>query len=219
MQLNKFIDIMEDIGFELIMYRADIKDRDTCNPLAGELITNSKNLREIYSACWYGEEFFTYLFPPNLVSDGRGSNEVVTLNSDVDRIYLPKNKFISGEYLNSQESHHFFIITTSNKAYVLNTYGGELSLYIQTLNLGDTDDLINGIINSNQGSFEEFFGIIPIKTSVSPKFDSIELIIYNNYIESLDIISHIKSKTIGLIKMSRTDIDTDELIKIYNRIK
>jgi hypothetical protein len=212
-QLAKFLDIMDDIGFHMHMYRTDIYERDSCDLYDHELISNSENAKQMYSGCWFGDKFFGHLFPSE-------NKEVINFDkTNMPQEYkFPSNKFIIGYYDSDMESHHFFIITTNDQLYVLNTYGGVLELVITSWSLEEANRLFNRILHNDLNAYKSFFG-------VSTDYDKINIIrelsftIYDNYIEKLDIVKYIKNELVDLKTKARTSIDAAEIQKLINRIK
>lgn len=145
MDLNDFITIMEEIGFYLVKYYADVYHRqDTgLSPLAN--IVNNRQMKLTYSACWYGGLFFKWLFP----------QPSITTN------ILNPWKIIHGYFSSDQECHYFLIITTDNQAVVFNTYGGIAEVIINTLQLNEANELLERINENDVSAIEPLFGIFP----------------------------------------------------------
>lgn len=95
-ELSKFLDIMDDVGFDLIKYYADIYFRHETDFEPTDNIVDNIEAELIYSGSWFGGYFFKWLFPASSIM-------IDTLN---------KNMFVHGEFESDRESHYFFIITT-----------------------------------------------------------------------------------------------------------
>lgn len=197
MELNEFVEIMEDIGFDLIKYFADVYYRqETGYPFTNN-ITNNKQMENTYSSCWYGGLFFEWLFPDNKI---------------------PTNKFhpwrlIHGNFSSDQECHYFFIITTDNEAIIFNTYGGLKYLIVNTLSLDEANILLERFLDNDVSSIEELFGITPDYDEMFIEEFTIEESFYR-----LPTKEELISKIDELINKAHTIEDSLEILKLKDFI-
>ena len=144
-ELTKFLDIMQDVGFDLIKYYADVYYRHETSFESTVNVVHNKEAEFIYSGCWYGGYFFQWLFP----------SPSTTIN------ILDKNMFVHGEFCSDRECHYFFIITNDTKAMVFSTYGGIPELITNTLSLDNANELLARIKDNDVSAIESFFNITP----------------------------------------------------------
>lgn len=143
--INYFIGLMDQIGFELIKYTADIRHRsETEIPFDAPLI-DYPGASDIYSACWYGGEFFKWLF----------HDTGILIN------VLESNQIYHGSFEGVPECHYFFIITTEDEAIILNTYGGIDYLIISRLSLASANIQLDLLRRNYIPAIEELFGVNP----------------------------------------------------------
>jgi len=199
--IKMFISIMNKIGFDMIKYYADINYRHETDISEIENIVDNNDACLIYSGCWYTGYFYEWLLPCNSFIS-------------VDKIY--PNNIIHCDYESNMEEHHFFIITTDNKMYLFNTFGGTPELIINILDIEVGNELLKEIIIGNIKSFEQFFGMKPNYKKY--KFNSLELRECNNYLPSLYIREYMKEKVIELYQNAWTKEDQDEIFLMFKNI-
>jgi len=133
---------METYGFELSVYYAHAyhqQESSVRTPITG----NRKN-KFIYSFSYFGQEFFKWLF-----SQTEEKTEIVK-----------DNKITFGILVNSNEEHHFTILTEDNNAIVLSTYKGADQMFINDVKI----DKLNSLLKQKEGdtdSYEDLFNIVP----------------------------------------------------------
>ena len=94
----------------------------------------------MYSTCWFGEEFFVWLFKDQYE---RSFNDCDSLELPIT---LSENSNIHGSY-EYGESHSFFIMTTEDEAIIFNNYGGSCNFKVNTLSIERAEELLNNIYN------------------------------------------------------------------------
>ncbi len=107
----------------------------------------------MYSTCWFGEEFFVWLFK-DIYKRSFCSNSLKL------PIILPKNSNIHGCY-EYKESHSFFIMTTKDKVVIFNNLGGSCDFIVNTLSIEKAEELLNRLYNNDydlNNTGEELFG-------------------------------------------------------------
>src|SRR5689334_4028504 len=147
MDLSEFLDIMDDIGFDLIKYFADVYYRHETrfDPLFN--IVDNEEMALTYSGCWYGGLFFEWIMP-------------LSLNTSITNKINPW-KIIHGQYSSNQECHYFLIITTEDEAFVLNTYGGINKLFINIISLDESNKLLKKLYKNKVSAIQSLFGFNP----------------------------------------------------------
>ena len=145
MELENFINIMREIGFDLVKYYADVYYRQETglSPLIN--IVNNEQMELTYSGCWFGGEFFKWLFPQDSISTDR----------------INPLKIIHGYFSSDQECHYFLIISTKDQAIILNTYGGITSLLINILPLYEANLFLKRVNENDVLAIEPLFGFTP----------------------------------------------------------
>lgn len=142
-QIAEFVSLMQKVGYELIVYKADVDNRQITDLDADVCIMNSQDAHDIYSGCWWGGEFFEWIIP----STGK---EVTNIS--------PEGMY-HGMLDSSEEGHYFFIITTKTKGIMLNTYGGVHKLTIIHMSLNHMNKLLNSVRSLDINAYRELFGV------------------------------------------------------------
>jgi hypothetical protein len=197
MDINKFIHIMEIIGFDLVKYYADVYHRQETGLSSLSNIVNNEKMALTYSGCWYGGLFFKWLFP----------------QSSVPTQSIHSWKITHGYISSDQECHYFLIITTNNKAIILNTYGGITQMLINILSLNKLHELFERIIENDVSAIEPLFGFTPDYDEMT--IEDLELK------ESAFIIptkEELYIKIDELIMNAYTTEDKRELVRIKNLV-
>lgn len=197
MELNEFIRIMKEIGFDLVKYYADVHVRHVTEIQDWESIVDHPFADEVYSGCWFGGDLFRWLFPqPTLPVTHVGPNRV-----------------IHGHLESNRECHYFFIITTQEEAVLFNTYGGVLELIIKVLPLDQANHLLNRIRQNDISAFESLFGV---STSYSEmELETLEL---DESYYQLPTKEELREKVDELISGAHTLEDKEELLGLKDVI-
>lgn len=197
MDLNEFIRIMEEIGFDLVKYYADVHVRHKTEIKDWENIVENPLADEVYSGCWFGGDLFRWLFPQPTIP--------VT--------HLSPDRVTHGYLDSDQECHYFFFITTQEEAILFNTYGGVLELIIKAFPLDQANHLLNRIRQNDVSAFESLFGV---STDYSKM--KLEVLKLDESYYQLPTKKELREKVDELIKGAHTIEDKRELLRLNEAI-
>lgn len=189
--LSDFTCLMKSIGFGLIMYKADVDERQITElPQDRPLVTFLPEAMEQYSGCMFGGQFFYWIFPGTDI--------------EVDQLY-PNNiyhGYMDGDY----DCHYFLVITTDKQAVVFNVYGGIHKFLIATHDLAKANKMLNEIRASSVPAMEEFFGYKSLNAEnnvLSVTLTQAE----NRFLSKAEVLAKIDE----LISKSRFELDKEAI--------